>query len=72
MSEHILLPEGSIEKQTTDLLNELISEYPNIERTKSVLNNIHLFLDCCLEPLLHILYARLLFKLFFTIYIVGL
>lgn len=31
----------SIEKQTTDLLNELISEFPNIERTKSVLNNIH-------------------------------
>jgi hypothetical protein len=35
----------SIEKQTTDLLNELISEHPNIERTKSVLNNIHSIIE---------------------------
>jgi hypothetical protein len=35
----------SIEKQTTDLLNELISEHPNIERTKSVLNNIHAIIE---------------------------
>ena len=35
----------SIEKQTTDLLNELISEFPNIERTKSVLNNIHAIIE---------------------------
>lgn len=35
----------SIEKQTTDLLNELISEFPNIERTKSVLNNIHSIIE---------------------------
>jgi len=35
----------SIEKQTTDLLNELVSEFPNIERTKSVLNNIHTIIE---------------------------
>jgi hypothetical protein len=35
----------SIEKQTTDLLNELVSEFPNIERTKSVLNNIHAIIE---------------------------
>ena len=35
----------SIEKQTTDLLNELVSEFPNIERTKSVLNNIHSIIE---------------------------
>jgi hypothetical protein len=35
----------SIEKQTTDLLNELISEFPNIDRTKSVLNNIHSIIE---------------------------
>lgn len=35
----------SIEKQTTDLLNELISKFPNIERTKSVLNNIHSIIE---------------------------
>ena len=35
----------SIEKQTTDLLNELVSKFPNIERTKSVLNNIHSIIE---------------------------
>ena len=35
----------SIEKQTTDLLNELVSKFPNIERTKSVLNNIHAIIE---------------------------
>jgi hypothetical protein len=35
----------SIEKQTTDLLNELISEFPNVERSKSVLNNIHSIIE---------------------------
>ena len=35
----------SIEKQTTDLLNELIAEFPNVERTKSVLNNIHAIIE---------------------------
>ena len=35
----------SIEKQTTDLLNELVSKFPNVERTKSVLNNIHSIIE---------------------------
>ena len=35
----------SIEKQTTDLLNELVSKFPNVERTKSVLNNIHAIIE---------------------------
>jgi hypothetical protein len=35
----------SIEKQSTDLLNELVSEFPNVERTKSVLNNIHVIIE---------------------------
>lgn len=35
----------SIEKQSTDLLNELVSEFPNVERTKSVLNNIHIIIE---------------------------
>lgn len=30
-----------IEKQTTDLLNEMLSDIPNAERTQTVLNNIH-------------------------------
>jgi hypothetical protein len=35
----------SIESQTSDLLNELVSKYPNSERTKSVLNNIHTIIE---------------------------
>ena len=35
----------SIESQTSDLLNELVSKYPNVERTKSVLNNIHTIIE---------------------------
>ena len=35
----------SIESQTSDLLNELVSKYPNAERTKSVLNNIHTIIE---------------------------
>ena len=35
----------SIEKQTSDLLNELVSEVPNEKRTKSVLNNIHSLIE---------------------------
>ena len=35
----------SIESQTRDLLNELVSKYPNAERTKSVLNNIHTIIE---------------------------
>ena len=35
----------SIEKQTSDLLNELVSEVPNEKRTKAVLNNIHSLIE---------------------------
>jgi hypothetical protein len=35
----------SIEKQTTDLLDELLSTIPNIQRTNSVLNNIHKMIE---------------------------
>ena len=35
----------SIEKQTSDLLNELVSEVPNEKRTKVVLNNIHSLIE---------------------------
>jgi hypothetical protein len=35
----------SIEKQTSDLLNELVSEVPNDKRTKVVLNNIHSLIE---------------------------
>jgi hypothetical protein len=35
----------SIEKQTSDLLNELVSEVPNEKRTKTVLNNIHSLIE---------------------------
>ena len=34
-----------IEKQTTDLLNELLSDIPNAQRTQSVLNNIHRMIE---------------------------
>lgn len=34
-----------IEKQTTDLLNELLSDVPNAQRTQSVLKNIHLMIE---------------------------
>ena len=34
-----------IEKQTTDMLNELLSDIPNAQRTQSVLNNIHRMIE---------------------------
>jgi hypothetical protein len=34
-----------IEKQTTDLLNELLSDIPNSQRTDAVLNNIHMMIE---------------------------
>lgn len=34
-----------IEKQTTDLLNEMLSDIPNAERTQTVLNNIHRMIE---------------------------
>jgi hypothetical protein len=34
-----------IEKQTTDLLNELLSDIPNSQRTYAVLNNIHMMIE---------------------------
>ena len=34
-----------IEKQTNDLLDELLSDIPNKERTQSVLNNIHIMIE---------------------------
>ena len=47
--QYVELPEEqkrySIESQTSDLLNELVSKYPNAERTKSVLNNIHTIIE---------------------------
>ena len=47
--QYVELPEEqkrySIESQTSDLLNELISKYPNTDRTKSVLNNIHTIIE---------------------------
>jgi len=35
----------SIETQTTDLLDELLSNIPNIQRTNKVLNNIHTMIE---------------------------
>lgn len=35
----------SLEKQTTDLLDELLSTIPNIKRTDAVLNNIHIIIQ---------------------------
>ena len=35
----------SIETQTTDLLDELLSSIPNIQRTNKVLNNIHTMIE---------------------------
>ena len=35
----------SIEKQTEDLLNELLSDIPTLERTKAKLNKIHLLIE---------------------------
>jgi hypothetical protein len=35
----------SLEKQTTDLLDEMLSSIPNIKRTDTVLNNIHTMID---------------------------
>ena len=47
--QYVELPEEqkrySIESQTSDLLNELVSKYPNADRTKSVLNNIHTIIE---------------------------
>jgi hypothetical protein len=47
--QYVELPEEqkrySIENQTSDLLNELVSKYPNADRTKSVLNNIHTIIE---------------------------
>uniref|UniRef100_A0A6C0CPR1 Uncharacterized protein n=1 Tax=viral metagenome TaxID=1070528 RepID=A0A6C0CPR1_9ZZZZ len=34
-----------IDKQTTDILNELLSDIPNAQRTQSVLNNIHRMIE---------------------------
>ena len=34
-----------IDKQTTDLLNELLSDIPNAQRTQSVFNNIHRMIE---------------------------
>jgi hypothetical protein len=34
-----------IERQTTDLLNELLSDIPNTQRSQSVLNNIHRMIE---------------------------
>ena len=34
-----------IDKQTTDLLNEMLSDIPNAERTQTVLNNIHRMIE---------------------------
>lgn len=34
-----------IEKQTTDLLNEMLSDIPNVERSQTVLNNIHRMIE---------------------------
>ena len=43
------LPESeqrySLEKQTTDLLDEMLSSIPNIKRTDTVLNNIHTMIE---------------------------
>jgi hypothetical protein len=43
------LPESeqrfSLEKQTTDLLDELLSTIPNTKRTDAVLNNIHMMIE---------------------------
>ena len=35
----------SIEKQTDDLLDELLSEVPNYKRTFTVLNDIHTMIE---------------------------
>jgi hypothetical protein len=49
VTQVIDLPESeqrySLEKQTTDLLDELLSTIPNIKRTDSVLNNIHTMIE---------------------------
>ena len=34
-----------IEKQTNDLLDELLSEIPSVQRTREVLNNVHLIIE---------------------------
>ena len=49
ITQVVELPESeqrySLEKQTTDLLDELLSTIPNIKRTDAVLNNIHLMIE---------------------------
>ena len=49
VTQVIDLPESeqrySLEKQTTDLLDEMLSNIPNIKRTDEVLNNIHTMIE---------------------------
>jgi hypothetical protein len=49
VTEVVNLPESeqrySLEKQTTDLLDEMLSRIPNIKRTDIVLNNIHTMIE---------------------------
>ena len=49
ITQTVDLPESeqrfSLEKQTTDLLDELLSTIPNIKRTDTVLNNIHTMIE---------------------------
>ena len=49
LSQIVDLPEAeqrySLEKQTGDLLDELLSTIPNIKRTDTVLNNIHTMIE---------------------------
>jgi len=49
ITQQTILPESqtrySIEAQTNDLLDELLSSIPNAERTRSVLNRIHITIE---------------------------
>jgi len=49
INQIVELPESeqrySLEKQTTDLLDEMLSTIPNIKRTDQVLNNIHTMIE---------------------------
>jgi len=49
ITQLVEVPEGevrfSIDKQTTDLLDELLSSIPNRQRTQTVLNNLHTMVE---------------------------
>lgn len=49
ITQQVILPESqtrySIETQTNDLLDELLSSIPNVERTRTVLNRIHITIE---------------------------